>query len=70
VADDTCEHFTAEEIHDLRKLLEQIHDVATDDDVIASKIHYKGNEVVLTAPENVKNVISEALKEVTVEVDN
>lgn len=63
------ESFSPEEIGDLRKLLDQISKVATDDETIATLIEYKGEEVVITAPENVKNIISEGLEEADAKVE-
>jgi len=53
--------FSPEEISDLRELLDQISNVALDEDFLASLIEYKGEEVVVTKPNNVNNFITEVL---------
>jgi hypothetical protein len=61
--------FTAEEIADLRKLLDQISKIAQNEDTIASKIGYKGNEVIISKPFAVEKEILEALEEREVDID-
>lgn len=61
---------TDQEIKDLRELLDQIEKVALDEDTIATLIEYKGEEVVITEPVYIDNVIEEALEEASVEVDS
>lgn len=62
--------FSPEELGDLRELLDQISEVALNDNAIATLIEYKGEELVITAPENVKNIISEGLEEADVKVES
>jgi hypothetical protein len=63
------ESFTPGELSDLKELLDQISTVATGDG-IASLIEYKEIEIVITSPENVKETISSALREIDVKLDS
>jgi len=60
--------FSPEEISDLRELLDQISNVALDEDYLATLIEYKGEEVVVTKPGNVNDVISEVLDGTDLEI--
>lgn len=53
---------TDKEIKELKEILDQISEVAGEDGV-ATLMEYEDQEVVITKPLYVKNIISEALEE-------
>ncbi len=59
------EEFSPEEIHDLRKILDQMEEVAMDDDSIAAELEYNGRTVVLTTPAYINLTVREMFDEVS-----